>query len=286
MQMENAENDVGAEVPKNDVKLRPEELATPFVKEGAFQIHTEHFEGPLDLLLNLVEKRKLFISDISLSKVADEFISHVRGFEAYPMGDVANFLLVASTLVLIKSKSILPELNLTKEEESDIDDLKIRLAMLELFKSVAETMESHFGKVKLYQRSGRMKLSDIGPTFVPDEQMSAAAMLESAASVLNALPKKQTLPKATIRKVVSIEEMMEQLLMRVTGALKTSFSRFASYKRGQSISKEERVNVIVSFIAMLELVKQGALSAIQEVQEGDWGDIEIEPIELETPSYV
>src|SRR5574344_205785 len=99
-----------------------------------FHIDTEHFQGPIDLLLSLIEKRKLFINDFSLSKVADDYISQVRSFESYPIDDVANFLLVASTWVLIKSKSILPDLNLTKEEEQDIDDLKRRLALYELFR--------------------------------------------------------------------------------------------------------------------------------------------------------
>src|SRR3989338_7737604 len=104
----------------------------------SYQLKTEHFEGPLDLLLNLIEKRKLFIGDFALSKVADDYIAHIRSFEAYPMNDVANFLLVASTLVLIKSKSILPDLTLTNEEESDIDDLKRRLAMYELFRNLSQ----------------------------------------------------------------------------------------------------------------------------------------------------
>src|SRR3989344_7208861 len=87
----------------------------------SYRVKTEQFEGPLDLLLSLIEKRKLFINDFALSKVADDYIAHIRSFETYPMNDVANFLLVASTLVLIKSKALLPDLNLTTEEESDID---------------------------------------------------------------------------------------------------------------------------------------------------------------------
>lgn len=277
--MENVEEEKGL---RGDGEVLESATQSPFIESNVFHVRQEHFEGPLDLLLSLVEKRKLFINDIALSKVADSFISHVREFEKYPMGDVANFLLVASTLVLIKSKSILPDLTLSKEEEKDIDDLKYRLALLELFKSLGETMGLFFGKNIIFQRSGRMKLSAFAPSFVPDEQMTKAEMLEAAARVLNALPKKQVLPKATIKKVVSLEEMMDKLAERVTTALRTSFSRFASYERGQALTKEERVNVIVSFLAMLELVKQGTLNVMQE--EG-WGEIEIEPLELETPSY-
>ncbi|HXK38099.1 MAG TPA: segregation/condensation protein A [Candidatus Paceibacterota bacterium] len=244
-----------------------------------FRIQTEHFEGPLDLLLSLIEKRKLFISDFSLSKVADDYISHVRSFESYPMSDVANFLLVASTLVLIKSKSILPDLNLTIEEEQDISDLKRRLALHELFRALSEVVKSEYGKRIIFEKSARTLPPQF---FAPDAQMTPVGIHEGAIRVLEALPKKVALPKATIKKVVSIEEMMNRLAERVTGALKMGFSRFAKYERGKPISREERVDVIVSFLAMLELVKQGTITV---AQSDDWGEIDIEPIELATPTY-
>ena len=81
-----------------------------------FQIKTEAFEGPLDLLLALIEKRKLFISDISLAEVADDFIEYIKTFDEFPVDMTANFILIASTLLLIKSKSLLPSMTLTSEE--------------------------------------------------------------------------------------------------------------------------------------------------------------------------
>ena len=73
-----------------------------------YTVKTEAFEGPLELLLNLIEKRKLFISDISLAQVADDYIEYINKQEDFPMASTADFILVASTLVLIKSKSLLP----------------------------------------------------------------------------------------------------------------------------------------------------------------------------------
>lgn len=244
-----------------------------------FHIETEHFQGPIDLLLSLIEKRKLFINDFSLAKVADDYIAQVRTFENYPIDDVANFLLVASTLVLIKSKSILPDLNLTKEEEEDIDDLKKRLALYDLFRNLAETVKVQYGKNLIFEKSSRSAPVQL---FAPDAQMTEGGMYEAANRVLNALPKKPELPKATIKKVVSIEEMMTRLSERVTSSLRTGFSRFANYKKGEPIPREERVNVIVSFLAMLELVKQGVVTV---TQSEDFEDINIEPIELDTPTY-
>lgn len=244
-----------------------------------YQIKTEQFEGPLDLLLSLIEKRKLFIGDFALSKVADDYIEHIRRFEAFPMNDVANFLLVASTLVLIKSKAILPELNLTHEEETDIDDLKRRLSMYEMFRDLAVKIKADYGRKLIYERSGR---PEIQPVFAPDAHITIDQINMSIIDVIHALPKKIILPKATVKKIVSIEEMMDQLAKRVTQALKTSFGQFSKYEKGKSIPKEERVGIIVSFLAMLELVKQGV---VHVSQAEDYGDIDIETHQFETPSY-
>lgn len=244
-----------------------------------YHVKTEQFEGPLDLLLTLIEKRKLFIGDFALSKVADDYIEHIRRFEAFPMNDVANFLLVASTLVLIKSKAILPELNLTQEEESDIDDLKKRLAMYEMFRDLAVQIKAQYGKKLIYERSGR---PEVVPVFAPDKNISIDQAVASIADVINALPKKSVLPKATVKKIVSIEEMMDRLSKRLTQALKTSFKEFSKYEKGKAVPKEERVEIIVSFLAMLELVKQGVVHVSQEI---DFGDIDIETHQFGIPSY-
>ena len=245
----------------------------------SYQLKTEHFEGPLDLLLTLIEKRKLFISDFSLSKVADDYIAHIRSFEAFPMNDVANFLLVASTLVLIKSEALLPDLNLTTEEESHIDDLKRRLAMYELFRNLSQHVKTNFGKQLIFERSGRSEMTVV---FAPDNRISAAAVGQSMRDVINALPKKISIPKATVKKVISIEEMMMRLSQRVTSALKTSFTQFSKYQKGKSVGKEHRGEIIISFLAMLDLVKQGI---VHVTQHEDYGDIDIETHKFDTPNY-
>lgn len=256
-----------------------EEAAVLGEYKVGYHIKTEHFEGPLDLLLSLIEKRKLFISDFALSKVADDYIDHVRRFDQFPMNDVANFLLIASTLVLIKSKTLLPDLNLTKEEETDIDDLKRRLAMYELFRGLSVSIKDRYGKQLIYERSGR---SEVVPVFAPDARLTLAQALLSIRDVLNSLPKKIVLPKATVRKVISLEEMMIRLSTRVTQALKTSFAQFSKYEKGRAVAKEQRVEIIISFLAMLELVKQGA---VHVTQQEDFGDIDIETHQFATPSY-
>jgi segregation and condensation protein A len=256
-----------------------EENTQPLGGATTYHIKTEHFQGPLDLLLSLIEKRKLFISDFSLARVADEYIAYIRRFDAYPVNDVANFLLIASTLVLIKSKSILPQLSLTSEETSDIDDLKKRIALFEMFRELSTGIKDMFGRHMIFERSGR---TDIGVVYAFDPRLTSSLLAEAADRVILQLPKKDVLPTVTVKKVISLEEMIARLTKRVTAALKTGFGGFSGYQKGLAIPREKKIEVVVAFLAMLELVKQGI---VHVTQREDFGEIDIEAHSFDTPSY-
>jgi segregation and condensation protein A len=239
-----------------------------------YTIKTEVFEGPLELLLNLIEKRKLFISDISLAQVADDYIEHINSHEDFPVASTADFILVASTLVLIKSKSLLPTLDLSSEEQESIDDLEKRLKLHQKMKELSLHVTKQFGKNVMYPKTFS---KDVAPVFSPDEDLSTIKIKEGIMSVLHNLPKKAAaIPKKVVAKVVSLEEVMENLAQRITKSLKMSFKEFSG------IGKREKVDVIVSFLAMLELVKQGAISVSQDER---FSDITIESDNVGVPSY-
>ncbi|PJE74324.1 MAG: hypothetical protein COV01_02395 [Candidatus Taylorbacteria bacterium CG10_big_fil_rev_8_21_14_0_10_41_48] len=239
----------------------------------SFTVKHPQFEGPLELLLDLIEKRKLFVSDIALSQVTDDYINHVRSFQDFPIADSAQFILVASTLLLIKSKSLLPTLDLTTEERSDIADLERRLALYQKFREIARGLQGSFGKKFLFPRNER----HMQPVFSPDESMTLDNLVDAIQRVLTSLPKKEFLPKVLVDKVISLEEMIGRLTERVTASLRMGFRDFAS------VGKETKVNVIISFLAMLELVKQGM---IEVVQERHFDDITMETEgAVDTPKY-
>ncbi len=262
-----------------------------------FTIKTPAFEGPLDLLLNLVEKRKLFIGDISLAAVTEEYIEHINRLPEYSLKHRSQFILIASTLLLIKAKSLLPTLELTKEEEGDIKDLELRLKILELMRKQGDYVRSIFGTQKIFERGD---LDETIRIFAPGKDLNLANLEGGISRVLNALPKVNLEPKVTVKKVVSLEEMMDRLSDRIQNAMKMSFREFshnqqASHEhsgvghnraRGSRISvvdKAERVHVIVSFLAMLELVKQGAIEVKQDTL---FDEIEIEKHDIGVPKYV
>jgi len=239
----------------------------------AFQIKTEIFEGPLDLLLSLVEKRKLFINEISLSKVADDYIAYLQKLENFPIADSADFLVIASTLLLIKSRSLLPSLKLTEDEQADISDLETRLKIYQKIKELGIYIKERFGKDIIFSAEPRKAI----PVFSPDQTMTKENFLTSIYAVIKALPKKEILTKAVVKKVMSLEEMIGNLTERIKSSVKLSFKEFAK------VGREERVNVIISFLAMLELVKQGIVNV---KQDNNFEDIEIENQSVNTPHYL
>lgn len=246
--------------------------------DSQFNVKTHVFEGPLELLLSLIEKRKLFINDISLAKVADDYISFIKEFEnESKMADLAQFILVASTLVLIKSKSLLPTLDLSLEEQESIDDLEDRLKQYQKYKALSKHLKDRFGiNIEYF----RVPPKETMIVFAPDKNTSVTRLHETIKAVLLSMPKKEFVPKAIVQKVISLEEMMENLADRITKSMKMSFKEFSGH--GQKEKQVEKVNVIVSFLAMLELVKQGIINVRQDK---DFHDIEIETQSIGIPRY-
>lgn len=239
----------------------------------SYTVKTTSFEGPFRLLLDLVEKRKLFINDVSLAAVTEDYLNYMNklgGLNSLHPSEISSFIIVASTLVLIKSKSLLPNLNLTLEEEGDIHNLEERLRLYEIFAKLGGNIKNMFGEKIIFaslERKNEIRVwGHTALVFLPDEQITKENMMGFAKNVLGSMPKKVFLPEVEVRKVISIEEMIGKLTERIQNSIQTSFKNFA----GQATTREEKVFVIVGFLAMLELIRNGILDAIQE---NDFSDI-------------
>lgn len=245
--------------------------------EEAYKVKLEQFNGPLDLLLTLIEKRKLFINEISLARIADDYIGYVKQREQFPIAESAQFILIASTLLLIKSKSLLPTLDLTTEEQASVEDLEHRLKLYKQIRDLSIHLKERYGKNIIFERN---QPKTITPVFSPDASMTVPALLGAIKGVIQNLPKKEPIPKAVVKKVISIEEMINNLTSRIQSSLRMSFKEFSRSHGGEG--KEHKVHVIVSFLAMLELVKQGMVDV---TQEKDFDDIHIETQQIGVPRY-
>lgn len=241
------------------------------VKDSGVHLKTESYDGPFELVLELIEKKKLSISELSLAQVTDDYIQHVRGSGTFPMEDAAQFIGVAATLLLIKSKSLIPDLELSEDEESDVDELKRRLAEYERVREMMRELSRVFGRSVMVSAGDRTP----EPVFAPAKDLTLAHLTGALADALLALEKEEKLPEARVRPMVTIEEMMERLVERVQKKMTMSFKEFSG-------DAKERIEVIVSFLALLELVKQGAVDA---AQHETFADIRITNTAPATPSY-
>jgi segregation and condensation protein A len=236
-----------------------------------FVIHASGHEGPLELILELIEKRKLHVNELSLSQVTDDFITYVRSHEAFPMEDATNFIGVAATLLLIKSRSLIPELELSTEEEEDVDNLKRRLEQYEKAREAARALGQLFGRNVMVSAGEKTP----EPMFSPSRDFTLEAIERALTDALTALEKEEKLPEVRVRPTISLEEVMDSLQKRVQQAVTMSFKEFTG-------DKIERVEMIVSFLALLELVKQGSVEA---AQYGAFGDIRITNTSTNVPRY-
>ena len=219
------------------------------------------FEGPFELLLDLIEARKLLVNDLALASITEDFIQHVRAQDVFPIEETANFIHIAATLLLVKSKSLIPDLALTDEENADVEDLKRRLIAYEKVREAARELTRLYGKNVLVKEGER----PAEVVFAPAHDLSAAVLAEALARVLAAREVVEELPETRVKPLVTIEEMMDRLAKRVQNAMTISFKDFAG-------NNKEKVEIVVSFLALLELVKQGAVAA---EQYGEHGDIRI-----------
>lgn len=241
--------------------------------EDKFIVKTEIFEGPLDLLLSLIEKRKLLINEISLSQVTDDFINYINLANKENLQNIAHFILIASTLLLIKSKSLLPTLELTNEEQTDIKDLELRLKIYKRIKEEEGGILNLFGKKSSFFKDQNQKIDKV--IFSP-KGINLKVIKESINNLINNLPKIEIKPKVLVKKVISLEETINKLTERIKSNISMSFREFSNF------GKEEKINVIVSFLAMLELVKQGVL----EVEQNEkYGDINLHTKDISVPNY-
>lgn len=229
-----------------------------------YKVKAGSFEGPLELLLSLIEERKLFVNEISLAEVTNDYISYIKQIEHRntdnKISNISYFIVIAATLILIKSKSLLPTLDLTEDEAEKIGDLERRLQLYKIIKESSIDIKNNFG-VNIIFSAPEKKYTD--PIFSPDRQITISSMSDSINAVLQNVPKeKEVLPKIEVQKVISIDEMINNLTERIQTSLNTSFREFSRTNSDMN-EKEVKVTIIVSFLAMLELVREGIIDVIQ-----------------------
>ena len=217
-----------------------------------FSLATTNFQGPLEALLDMIEARKMSVSDISLAEVTDSFLAYVEKLPQLPLGETAQFILVASTLLLIKSRTLLPSLELSEDERESVHELERRLAKLRLIRQAAKLLRKEWGKAPLVLAK-RAPLREA--VFTPSDA-SPGTILAAMQRLVSILPKPEAMAHAAVAPVLALEEVILRVKSRLTQAFKAKFSELTK--------TSDRNEVIVYFLAMLELVRAGSASVSQE----------------------
>lgn len=229
-----------------------------------YNLKTDKFEGPLELLLSLIEDRKFFVNEISLASVTDDYLKYIKGLSEVDndekINNISSFVLTAATLILVKSRSLLPNISLTEDEKENINDLELRLKLYEIIKRASLDIKNDFGKKIIFKPEDRIWSL---PVFSPDPLINKNNIAKIIDEVINQLPKpKEPMPELEIKKVVKIEEVIDSLTNRIQNALNLSFKEFSQGAKAET-KEEAKVNVIISFLAMLELVREGIIDVVQ-----------------------
>ena len=220
--------------------------------EPSFTVKAHDFEGPLDLLLNMIEERRLSISEINLANVCDAYLAYIEQLPNLPLGETAQFILIASTLLLIKSRSLLPMLELSEEERESVDELERRLARLALIRKGARVLRGVWGRAPL----ALPRISPAGPVVFSPGETSLERIISASRRLLSTLPQPANLVEAAVAPVRALEDVITEVRARLSNAIRASFRELTK--------KASREEAIIYFLALLELVRSGSASVTQD----------------------
>ena len=251
------------------VIILPMSLNAISYQTRGYKVATPAFEGPLDLLLQLIERAELDITRLALAQVTDQYLEHLRNMVVLPAEEVSAFLVIAAKLLQIKSEVLLPRPPSREEgEENPGEALARQLLLYRQFKRVADGLEQR-------EHAGLRSYLHLAAT-----QRPAAALDLSGVGLLDLIHAARMIlfdedDRAELRTVVSppvvtIREKIHHIatLLRRKGQM--TFHSLLS-------SSHSRIEIVVTFLALLELIKRHMVRVEQAVR---FGEIEIEQSEL------
>lgn len=234
-----------------------------------YELKTARYQGPIETLVELIEDKKFSITEFSLAEVTNDFLSYVETLEARareegsaPLSELlADFLVVASKLILIKSKALIPSLVLTGEEEEDIRDLEARVRLYRELKNLQPHVRA--GWLDMPQMGTRELLHSEMAFFYPPSSLTLPdlhRMVGRLAGELERIARPLQKVRGTI---IHLKEKIEEIFERV----KTNALSFGELQKGRS-----RGEAVVLFLAVLHLIKS---QLVRVTQVGHFSDINI-----------
>ncbi|MCI8516309.1 MAG: segregation/condensation protein A [Hungatella sp.] len=252
---------------------------------AAISYKLENFEGPLDLLLHLIEKNKVNIYDIPIVLITEQYLEYVSRMEREDLNVVSEFLVMAATLIDIKSRMLLPaEVNEEGEEEDPRAELVARLLEYKMYKYMAQElfrMEEGAGRHLFKEATIPKEVAKYEPPVDLDELLGDLTLAKLQAVFQTVIRRREDKIDpirskfgAIRREPISLETKIGSVMDYARGHRKFSFRQLLE-------RQEDKLEVVVTFLAVLELMKMGKIHLTQEQL---FDDMNIETLEPEGES--
>ena len=239
------------------------------LETNKYSIKLNNFEGPLDLLCHLIEKNKMNINDINLSEITDQYIEYINKMEEMNLEVTSEFLMMASTLIYLKSKSLLPK-EVDNEEEISEEELLRRIIEYKKYKEISNTLRTMYNQnaVRFYKTQENIEL----PKQELNEEYDKQQIINAYTNIINKNKEKVNENAKNIEKIAitdkytvssKVKEMLKILINRPKFIFNTMFS----------INRCEKEEVVTAFSGLLELSRR---NEVKTNQEKLFGEISVE----------
>ncbi|MGN1299854.1 MAG: segregation and condensation protein A [Clostridia bacterium] len=239
------------------------------LETNKYAIKIENFEGPLDLLCHLIDKNKMNINDIRLSEITDQYIEYINKMEEMNLEITSEFLIMASTLIYLKSKSLLPKQN-EEEEEISEEELLRRIIEYKKYKEITKTLRAMYEKnaTRLYKLPDQIQL----PKQKLEREYDKSTIVEAYENIVKINTEKVNENASNIEKIAitdkyTVASKVKEILKELVNRPKFIFNALFS------LNKCEKEEVVTAFSGLLELSRR---NKVITNQDRIFGDISVE----------
>lgn len=230
-----------------------------------YELRLDNFEGPLDLLCYLIDKNKMDIYEIEISRIADQYIEYLQEQEKMNLEIASEFLVMASTLILIKSKGLLPKEN-DDEAELTEEELLNRIIEYKKFKEISKVFKERIAiysnRVHKFPENIKLPKQTIEKKFTMDDIVNVyAKLIEREENKKN--ENAQNIEKIAVHDVYSVSDKVKDIFRELIRKPKFVFGKLFSLK------EKPKAEVVTAFSGVLELSRRNKINTMQEELFGD-----------------
>ena len=238
--------------------------------ETEYKVRLEIFEGPLDLLLYLIKRDEIDIYDISLERITRQYLEYLQAFKELNIEVAGEFVVMAANLIYLKSRSLLPADQQPPEEDVDEEDprwdLIRQLIEYKKFKEAASQLQARaLEQERIFARAGDGVVPEIAPLHLGE--VGIFQLINAFQNVIKRLEAREDLQEI-FGENFTVSDKIDRILEMMAGGRSIKFSELF-------VRMASRVEIVVTFLALLELIR---LKQLRAIQPNEFDEIEIVPV--------